>query len=308
MLKVKSDKTDVGIIVARFQCHELTPGHVELIESVKANHDRVIIFLGLSSLRNTGENPLDFRCRKAMLAETYPDIDVYYIDDIPGDDNLWSSKLDHQILKWKNPAQTVTLYGSRNSFLDHYKGNFPTVELEAATRISASEIRRRVCNNYPPTKDYRAGLIASTAQRHPVVIPTVDVAVIDRDRKRVLFIKKVNQKRLRFVGGFPSKSATYELDAKRETYEETKLETGDPLYIGSALIPDPRYEGEKDCIKTLLFAVDYIFGTPNVSNEEDLTELIESYHWINFSDIDEGIVEAEHIPLIKLLLAHLKSK
>lgn len=305
MLKEKEDKYDVGVIVARFQTHELTPGHIDLIDSVKARHDRVIIFLGLSPLRNTIENPLDYRCRKAMISEIYPDIDIFYIDDVPGDDSLWSRNLDAQILKWKNPTQTVVLYGSRDSFLKHYSGKFSTKELEAANRISATEIRRRVCNSYPPTKDYRAGIISSTAQRYPQVIPTVDVAIINRDKGQVLVIKKTNEKKKRFTGGYAVKSATYEEDARREVREETKVEVSDPVYIGSALIADPRYIGEKDCIKTLFFVCDYMWGNPEVSNDEDLTENIESYHWIKYTDVDEKNFQDEHAPLVELLRKYL---
>lgn len=305
MLKEKEDTFDVGIIVARFQAHELTPGHIELINTVKAKHDRVIIFLGLSALRNTIENPLDYRCRKAMLSEVYPDIDVFYIDDVPSDDALWSRNLDAQILKWKNPTQSVVLYGSRDSFLKHYSGKFPVKELEAATRISGTEIRRRVCNNYPPTKDYRAGIIASTAQRFPQVIPTVDVAIINREKKQILVIKKANEKKKRFTGGYAVKSDSYETDARREVMEETKVEISDPIYIGSALINDPRYRGEKDCIKTLFFVCDYMWGNPEVSNDEDLSENIESYHWIKYSDINVDNFQSEHEPLVKLLIKYL---
>lgn len=305
MLKVKTDKTDVGVIVARFQTHELTPGHIELIDSVRANHDKVIVFLGLSPLRNTSENPLDFRCRKAMLNEVYPDIDVYYIDDVPGDDVAWSRNLDALILKWKNPNQTVTLYGSRDSFIKAYKGKFPTVELEAKTIMSATELRRRVCNNYPPTKDYRAGLVAATAFRFPAVVPTVDAAIIDRNLKRVLFIKKVDQKKLRFPGGYVVRAPNFEINIKREVAEETKVEVGVPVYIGSAFIDDPRYKGERDCIMTTFFACDYVFGSPSIANDEDLTENIESYHWVDFKHLDLDIVEDEHKVLMALLMNYL---
>jgi bifunctional NMN adenylyltransferase/nudix hydrolase len=300
MLKLKVEKADVGIIVGRFQTHELSKGHIELIDSVIAAHDRVIIFLGLSALRNTTENPLDFRCRRQMIAEIYPDIEVHYIDDIPDDDALWSRNLDGQILKWKNPTQSVILYGSRDCFIKHYLGKFPTRELEAATIISATEIRKKVCNQYPPTKDYRAGLMASTAQRFPAVIPTVDVAIINRTEKKALFIKKANEKKIRFTGGYAVKSASYEDDAMREVREETKLEVGNLTYIGSALIDDPRYRGEKDCIKTLFFIADYIYGKPDVKNDEDLTENIESYHWVSFDKISMEILQSEHEPLFNL--------
>ena len=83
------------------------------------------------------------------------------------------------------------------------------------------------------------------------------------------------------------------------------MEVGEPIYIGSAFIDDPRYRGEKDCIMTTFFALDYLFGSPNVSNEEDLTENIESYHWVDFDKLSFDIIQEEHYLLMTLLLKHL---
>lgn len=308
MLSVKVDKTDVGIIIGRFQIHDLHAGHKELIDSVVASHDKVIIFLGLSPLRNTLEDPLDYRCRRAMINESYPEIEVHYIDDIPDDDVLWSKNLDALILKWTNPDQSILLYGGRDSFIKHYFGKYKTRELEAKTIVSATEIRRRVCNNYPPTRDYRAGLMASTTMRFPAVNPTVDIAILNSKEEKVLLIKKLEEEHLRFPGGFAIKSPSFEHDAKREKTEETKTETSEPKYIGSALIDDPRYRGKRDCIKTLFFVVEYIFGKPDVNNEADLTEKIESYHWVSYKDLKSAIVQSEHHPLMEMLIDYLIKK
>ncbi len=74
MLKMKNNppKADIGVICARFQVHELTKGQKELVDTVRTNHDKVFIFLGLSPRRGEPENPLDFRSRKVMLSEIYP--------------------------------------------------------------------------------------------------------------------------------------------------------------------------------------------------------------------------------------------
>ena len=76
-----SPRADVGVIIGRFQVHELHEAHQELINSVIARHDKVLIFIGLSPLRNTTNNPLDFSTRKRMIQELYPEIDVYYVED-----------------------------------------------------------------------------------------------------------------------------------------------------------------------------------------------------------------------------------
>ena len=63
-MKAKETKTDVGVIVGRFQVHELHEGHRGLIDTVRDKHDKLIMFLGLARLRNTLRTPLDFRARR----------------------------------------------------------------------------------------------------------------------------------------------------------------------------------------------------------------------------------------------------
>jgi len=72
-MKEKGTKpSDVGVIVGRFQVNELHDAHTDLITSVLNKHDRVLLFLGNSIIRNTLNNPLDYRARRAMIAEKFP--------------------------------------------------------------------------------------------------------------------------------------------------------------------------------------------------------------------------------------------
>lgn len=295
-------RADVGIIVGRFQVHELHEAHRSLIDTVRANHDNVMIFIGLSPLRNTIINPLDFNTRKRMFQEAYPDIEVYYIEDTR-DDESWSKTLDREIQKWIKPYQTVMLYGSRDSFISHYLGKYDTTELESTTYISGTEIRRRIANNHPPTKDFRAGVISASFNRFPTCFPTVDVAVIDRNKNRILLGQKKNEKELRFIGGFADpNSASYEADARREVYEETSVEADNFRYVGSTLIDDWRYRGEVDKIKTLLFVADYMFGRPEAADD------IAFATWVSLDDVLTGTIPvvAEHKPLVELLKIYLE--
>ena len=50
-------KYDVGVIIGRFQVPELHQAHLDLIQAACNAHDKVIIFLGLSPLMVTQENP-----------------------------------------------------------------------------------------------------------------------------------------------------------------------------------------------------------------------------------------------------------
>jgi bifunctional NMN adenylyltransferase/nudix hydrolase len=286
-MKEKTTKIDVGIIIGRLQVHKLHSAHIELIDSVKNSCDKVIILLGLSPLRNTFENPLDFRSRKIMIQETYPDIDVYYIDD-NRDDVDWSKNVDTQIRKWLNPNQTVKLFGSRDSFLPHYKGKFPVCELEATTFISGTEIRKQICNNYHPSIDYRAGMIAGTANRYPTAYTTIDIAVIN-DKQEILLVKKPNEKNWRFIGGFSDvNSNSLEEDARREVSEETGVSIGDPQYVGSTQIADWRYRSSRDKIKTILFVATYISGRPEGADD------VEAAKWFKIADLKKTDLVEEH--------------
>jgi bifunctional NMN adenylyltransferase/nudix hydrolase len=281
--------TDVAVIVGRFQVNELHEAHIDLITSVLNKHDRVLLFLGNSTIRNTLNNPLDYRARRTMIADKFPTVEIHYINDNPSD-TAWTKNLDKLIGEQLLPMQTVTLYGSRDSFLKCYTGKFNTCELEATTFISGTEVRRRVCNNYPPTADYRAGMIAATAYRFPTAFQTVDIAVVN-DKGELLLARKPEEKKWRFIGGFSDPSSTsLEEDAKREVQEEAGVEVGNITYLGSTLINDWRYRGEIDKIKTALFVAKYVFGKPE--GADDVAEV----KWVSINNLTKNdIVETHHI-------------
>lgn len=289
----KTEKTDAGVIVGRFMCAELTEGHKDIIQSVLNRHQRVIAFLGLAPIQNTLNNPLPFKARKAMIEESFKEVEVHYIDD-NRDDKVWSKNLDRQIQKWLNPGQTVTLYGSRDSFLKCYFGKFPTCELEAEIFTSASEIRKKIINSYPPTKDFRAGLIAATGLKYPTAYQAVDIAVIN-EKNELLLVRKPTESLWRFIGGFSCpESPSLEADAKREVGEETGIEISDPIYLGSSLVDDWRYKHEKDKIKTALFVAKYIYGQPEGADD------VEAAKWFQLKNLTEKDIVPEHHMLLKM--------
>lgn len=298
----KDIPADVGIVIGRFQIHELHEAHRDVIDTVRAKHDRVIIFVGLSPLRNTSRNPLDFNTRKKMIQETYPDVEVYYVEDNPSD-KVWSKNLDREIEKWLKPYQKAVIYGSRDSFIPHYSGRYPTLELEATKYISGTEIRRRLANSNTSTLDFRKGVISASFNRYPTCYTTVDIAIIDKDKGRVLLCRKPDESLPRFVGGFSTPdSESFEDDARREVMEETGLEVGDLTYIGSAKINDWRYKGEVDKIKTMMYVGTYLFGRPEANDD------ISSVEWVSLSDLVSGVVQVmpEHEVLVDLLTKYVK--
>jgi len=295
--------TDVGVIIGRFQVHQLHEAHIELIETVNKKHDRTLIFIGLSPLRNTTRNPMDFNTRRKMILESFPQVEVYYIEDHRSDE-VWSANLDREITKWLKPHQTVTLYGSRDSFISSYHGRYQTVELQSSKIISGSEIRRRISNSFEKDKSYRAGVIAATFDRYPTSYTTVDIAIIN-EKNEVLLGKKPGEFALRFIGGFASPdSDTFEQDARREAMEETGLSIDTLRYVGSAKIDDWRYRGEIDKIKTLFFVGNYMYGAPEAGDD------IEYVEWVDMTSLFSGKIHIvpEHIPLVVMLGEYVGQK
>lgn len=295
-MKTKEQNTEVGVIVARFQSPFLHEGHIDILTQVLLNHPRVIIYLGLSPVKCSKNNPLDFAARKAMIENEFKQIEVHYIEDV-GNNELWSKNLDRHIQKIIGPGQKVVLYGSRDSFIAAYSGKFPTIELVPNKFISAREIRKNIGIKAKSTQEFREGVIWAVENQYPAVHPTVDFAIVNFDKREVLLARKPNEELLRFPGGFAdTNSPSYEADVLREAKEETRLEfTEQPFYIGSTLVDDWRYRSEQNKIKTLMFVVIYEGGVPQA--DDDIADV----RWVNLLSIGQEQIVPSHRTLMEML-------
>lgn len=287
---------DIGVIVGRFQVNDLHPGHLELINDVAGKHKRVVVFLGVSPVLVTKNNPLDFITRKEMLLQQFPHITVLSIPDMPSDAD-WSKELDKRIRE-ACPIGSVVLYGSRDSFIRYYFGTFETNELPEFQSPSGTELRRGVSREVKASPDFRAGVIFAAYNQYAKVYPTVDIAIVRNGS--MLFGRKANQDKFRFIGGFTDPTDNnYEEAAIRETMEETGLLIDNPVYIGSARINDWRYRSEEDKIITHLFIATAQDGIDKPT--DDIVEL----KWIPLKDLQATMLVDEHHVLLNLLLKHL---
>ena len=85
-MDIKKKSYTTGVIIARLQVATLHEAHKELIDTVLKEHPKVMIFLGLSPVRGSIRDPLDFQARKQMILESYPhdkypNLSIYYIKD-----------------------------------------------------------------------------------------------------------------------------------------------------------------------------------------------------------------------------------
>lgn len=298
---------DVGVLVGRFQVHDLHEGHRDLIQFVRSRHEKVIIFLGTSPLDASSNNPLDYEARRQMIQTEFPDVNVVYVPDHPSDD-AWSKNLDKQIGVLVTPNQSVVLYGGRDSFIEHYSGKFPTEELLQDKFLSGTEVRRDIArSSTKASPEFRAGVIWATQARYPTAFQAVDVAVMRPNTHgdsgpQVLLGRKSTDKLFRFPGGFSDpRSPSLEADARREVAEETGVTIEGLQYVGSTVVDDWRYKYEPDCIKTVLFVAAYVHGRPEPSDDLDA-----EVRWFAIRDLTDKDIVPVHRPLLDMLTKYLQ--
>lgn len=314
-MNTQTPKPGIGVIVGRFQVHKLTEGHLDLFKDVFERHEKVLVFLGTSPIKASRNNPLPFKARKLMLHEYFSKdkLHVLEIKDVHNEVN-WSKNLDAMITKYiteKCPGEKVTLYGSRDGFIPYYRGTYPTFELPAVRQnVSGSIVRREIAEgNILSNPDFRQGYIYACFDRYATSYTTVDAVIFDRsdpDNIKILLGHKPNDAvdHWRTVGGFVdiNLDSSCEEAVKREGNEETGLRMGQPIYIGSAKIPDWRYKNEQDGIMSIIFEINDFIGTPKAA--DDISEL----KWFLLKDVLDGIVKVvpEHQVILTLIRAHLQ--
>ena len=300
--KIDITKYNLGIIIGRFQLHQLHKAHCDVIDTVIKNHKKVILFLGVKQILGSISNPLDFAARKLMIQEKYPDIIILSLPD-KRDDEQWSKNLDNRI-KEIFPIDNALLYGSRDSFITHYTGQFDTAELEQEIYISGTEIRKQVSEEIKSHKEWRAGVIFANYNRLPISYQTVSLSVFNEDETKILLCRKPEENKYRLIDGFVNTNdLSLEQSAKRIFTEESGAEISIEEYVGSFRIDDWIYRGERDKVMTSLFKAKYIFG--HLSPSDDISEL----KWVSIEEISKSLnklIMEEHQTMMSIILSKLK--
>jgi bifunctional NMN adenylyltransferase/nudix hydrolase len=290
----KAKHYEIGVIVGRFQIHELHEAHRMVIETVINNHKKVLLFLGVSPAIGTTRNPLDFASRQAMIQAEYPGIVIVPLPD-QRSDILWSKTLDSRVRE-AFPNGNALLYGSRDSFIPYYSGKLPTKELEQTVYVSGTEIRKLASEEIKASPLWRAGAIYQSYNSFPTSFQTVDIAALSADKHRVYLAQKPGEDKLRFIGGFVDPTdVSLEHAAGREFTEETGGATVNNLkYLGSFRVDDWRYRSERDKIMTALFMGIHSSGMLVPSDDISLLKSVDLSLFVSTGWIEENITPEHH--------------
>lgn len=300
---MQEKQTEIGVVIGRFQLHELHNAHKELIQHVIDRHDKVIIFLGTSSAIGTQRHPLDFITRKYMIEEVFSNITILPLPDNKSDE-VWSNQI-HTKVREVFYQGDVTLYGSRDSFIPYYKGSWKCIELEPTSYVNATDIRNKLAKKVLSSSDFRAGIIYSVYNQYPSAQPTVDLFI--KKENKILLGRKPTQKEFRFIGGFVDPKDENEIQScRREGAEETGLELGNFKFICSRKVDDWRYYGIKNrSVMTHFYECNVIFGHPQPMDD------IEELKWFDYEDLNVNyitILVSEHIKLFEDYLKYKQNE
>jgi bifunctional NMN adenylyltransferase/nudix hydrolase len=292
-------------IVARFQTPYLHEGHHFILNTVKKNHHKIVVILGVSPVKGSTRNPFDFYTRERMIRQAFPEAVVLPLKDCRTDEE-WSANLD-ALLTDHFPAEEFLLYGGRDSFIPFYKGVFRTEVLPEAGNYSSTTIREEGADLVLDSPDFRHGINYAYHNQYPRVNPTVDIAVL-KNHEYILLGKKKGCNQWRFPGGFVDPAdVRYEDAASRELSEECgSIVTGEMHYIGSSAIDDWRYRNENHKIISILFGTTWMEGEPRAQDDLAVVEWIPLKSLAGMMETDQLV--DEHRVLFKMLTGHLQNR
>lgn len=288
----------IGVVIGRFQVPSLSDGHKYLIREVAKNCGHIVFLVGVPPVQlPTKRNPLPYISRGQMLQA--------YMHQMPvgatirplydmQDNKAWVEQVDEMLSIYGKTK--LALFGGRDSAIwtySCYGGKHAVIEVPSPEPAAGTDIR--AAQDIIDSHDFRAGVIwATNAQmKFPRINPCVDM-VIFRDNEVLLARKADDPKhQWRLPGGHvEAGDISDEVAAAREAREETGLEVGNCRHVGSCKIDDWRYRGDVECIRSHVYAFDYVYGRAEAS--DDLHEV----RWFNINDAPFHIMPAHRTPLM----------
>ena len=274
-------KKTLGVIVGRFQTPDITPGHEFLFEEVYKRHKNLVVFIGCKPphFQPDEKNPLDFFSRKSMIQASKPDVSILSITDNRYDEE-WSIELDKRIDEIKG-AFDVILYGSRDSFISHYKGKFETHELESTIIYSATSVREEIIQKELEDKKFRCGFIYGLSERLVCGLHNSFGLLYEKEENgkiKILIGKKRGDKEYSLFGGVysPDSDKNYADTMKRTMKEQLgdNIEIGSVKFLFDAQLDHWAYKSSNDKLHANFFLCQRAWGYVRPNHDYELVEWV----------------------------------
>lgn len=294
-------RRELGVIIARFQAPSLTEAHRYLLRQVSTRVNRVLVLLGVAPVPFLRKNPLEYSIRARMVMEwcerELPDQEVLIVPlfDCPSNKE-WMERID-QAIAAVNVNGTAVVFSGPDGAGPEYEatgGKWP-VEVLDSMGGHASKLRHELIPRQ--SEDFRAGVIYAVERSFVRPFAVVDVVIKDSSNGSeniLLGRKKIDGDKWRLIGGFVDPTdSSLERAVKREVLEETGLEVSEPMYVGSALIDDWRYQHGPESVISSLFYCQRLFGAAQARDD------IDEVRWFEKTEV-EKVLHSVHQPLWQL--------
>lgn len=275
-------KTGLGVIIGRFQVHKLHEGHKSLIQYSLDRHDKTLIIIGCSKITDIN-NPLPYYFVTEMILSTFNsnNLIIDYQNDIIDDDIKWSKEIDKTIKKYSVEDKPVFLYGSRNSFKNHYFGKYEVNTIPEVKNLSGTDIREEVKNSWHCSEDIRRGVIWAIGNKSDEYVWTKgkDIvmvgtsALIVKDNKILLLKRKGSHGEGTWAtpGGHIDFGESPEDCVVREMREEVGVLTNEkPIFLG---ITNDYFKNECKHYITLWYKINHTFGDAIINSKNEMSDI-----------------------------------
>ena len=287
-------KKTLGVIVGRFQTAEITPGHEFLFSEVYKRHKNIVTFIGCKPphFQPDEKNPLDFFSRKSMIQASKPDVSILSITDNRYDEE-WSFELDKRIDEIRGSFDVI-LYGSRDSFISHYKGKFETCELESTIIYSATSVREEIIQKELEDKKFRCGYIYGLSEKLVCGLHNSFGLLYEKDEKgklKILIGKRRGEKEYSLFGGIynPAVDKSYSETMKRTMKEQlgNNVEISSVKFLFDYQLDHWAYKSSPDKIHGNFFLCENSWGFVRPNQDFELVE------WVSLEDFDKKEMVSE---------------
>jgi bifunctional NMN adenylyltransferase/nudix hydrolase len=295
----------LGVVVARFQVPSLHIGHAHLLNEAAQGSDILLVILGHKINQPDIKNPLSLKVRQAMVRQVLASSGsgkqflLGDVEDSPVSNEAWSIALDKHIQEHVDNLESdhnekieVCLYGSRDSFIKYYHGNYAHATIGEIEAVSGTEVRKKILSLTEDelTNEQREGMVYAFRDIYPVGMSVVDVLLYKKEAgvTSVLLGRKKREVSYRLIGGFFDVASDESLEdaALRELREEVgDVATKNLQYVTSKKVDDWRYRDNQHKIVSALFVTEYISG--EVTPQDDIEE-------VKWFSIDEALTSVQH--------------